>query len=244
MADPATTVLENKGYCPTCDQSVLFSASETWLRDFYTCSNCQSIPRERAIMLCIERFFPAWKTFHIHESSPGTRGASVKLKNQCSNYVGSHYFEGFSKGDRHPSGWLNEDLEAQTFADESFDLVVTQDVMEHIFQPEKAFAEIARTLKAGGAHVFTVPLVLKDNPSRPRARKTPAGNIEYLLEPEYHGNPISEKGSLVTWDWGYDLCEYIYQWSNLISTIVYIDDLHHGIRAEYIEVIISRKRPA
>ena len=38
----------------------------------------------------------------------------------------------------------------------TFDLVVTQDVLEHVLDPARA-AEIARTLRPGGAHVFTVP---------------------------------------------------------------------------------------
>ncbi len=33
--------------------------------------------------------------------------------------------------------------------------------MEHIFDASKAFQEIARTLKSGGAHIFTNPLVNK-----------------------------------------------------------------------------------
>jgi len=41
--------------------------------------------------------------------------------------------------------------------DESFDLVITLDVFEHVLRPAKAFAEIARTLKPGGAHIYTVP---------------------------------------------------------------------------------------
>jgi hypothetical protein len=36
----------------------------------------------------------------------------------------------------------SEDLEALTFPDESFDLVITQDVFEHVLRPAKAFAEI------------------------------------------------------------------------------------------------------
>jgi 2-polyprenyl-3-methyl-5-hydroxy-6-metoxy-1,4-benzoquinol methylase len=51
-----------------------------------------------------------------------------------------------------------------TFGDETFDLTITQDVMEHVFNPEKAFQEIMRTTKSGGAHVFTTPLVRKNQP--------------------------------------------------------------------------------
>jgi 2-polyprenyl-3-methyl-5-hydroxy-6-metoxy-1,4-benzoquinol methylase len=35
---------------------------------------------------------------------------------------------------------------SQTCADKSFDLVITQDVMEHVYHPDRVFYEIARTL--------------------------------------------------------------------------------------------------
>lgn len=234
-------VFQNSGYCVNCDQNVTFTAYETWFRDHYLCDNCGSIPRERALMLAIERFYPEWATLAIHESSPAGRGASLKLKQKCQQYVGSHFFPDFPLGETHNSGWKNENLEAQSFEDESFDLVITQDVMEHIFNPKRAFAEIERTLKPGGAHICTVPLVRKHDCSQVRAQLSKQGEIEYLFPAEYHGNPIDNKGSLVTMHWGYDVCEYIQQACGMQTTIVFIDDIYHGIRAEYIEVLVSRK---
>jgi ubiquinone/menaquinone biosynthesis C-methylase UbiE len=48
------------------------------------------------------------------------------------------------------------------FENESIDLHVMQDVFEHLFTPSAAFREIARTLRAGGAHVFTTRACAKD----------------------------------------------------------------------------------
>ncbi|MGY6215121.1 methyltransferase domain-containing protein [Methylolobus aquaticus] len=233
--------LSTKGYCVTCDSNVTFESFNPWLRDHFLCSNCRSIPRERALMLAIERFFPSWHEFRIHESSPCGRGASVKLGKECREYIGSHFFPDVPLGETHASGWRCENLEALSFPDESFDMVVTQDVMEHIFDPAKAFAEIARTLKPGGSHVFTVPIVRKDKASQVRALRHPNGNVEHLLPENYHGNPIDANGSLVTIDWGYDIVPFIEAHSGLRTTIIYFDDLAHGIRAELIEVLISRK---
>ena len=42
-------------------------------------------------------------------------------------------------------------------------------------------------------------------------------------------------------DWGYDICAFIHQSSGLFTHTVTIDDLHHGIRAEYIEVLVTMK---
>lgn len=257
-------LLSNEGYCITCDAETTFSAKSEWLRDYYICEKCGSIPRERALMFCIERYYPNWRELHIHESSPVSRGASAKLQAHCRNYSSSHFFPDFPLGEMHPSGFRNEDIENQTFPDsplgavnisdfrnenlenltfpdESFDLFITQDVMEHIFEPARVLAEIARVLKPGGAHIFSVPLVNKEKPSEVWATKDDKGNIIHLHEPEYHGNPISEKGSLVTMHWGYDISDFIFKHSGLHTTINYIDNLSLGIRAEYIEILVSRK---
>ncbi len=231
----------NEGYCVTCDSETTFSSSNEWLRDYYICNRCDSIPRERALMFCIERYYPNWRELHVHESSPAPRGASEKLKKHCAHYVPSHFFSDHPLGEIHQRGYSNENLEDQTFPDESFDLVISQDVMEHIFDPARAFAEIARTLKPGGAHIFSVPLINKEKPSEICAVRDDKGNITYLREPEYHGNPIDDKGSLVTMHWGYDICDLIFKNGGLFTTINYIDNLSLGIRAEYIEILVSRK---
>ena len=62
-----------------------------------------------------------------------------------------------------------------------------------------------------------------------------------MTEPEYHGNPISSEGSLVTVNWGYDITNFIFETSGLFTEIVFLDILEYGIRAEYIEVLIARR---
>jgi hypothetical protein len=46
---------------------------------------------------------------------------------------------------------------------------------------------------------------------------------------------------LVTRDWGYDICDFVSAESGLSTTMVFIDNLDMGIRAEYKEVLVSRK---
>ena len=237
---PSTPVLECVGHCPTCDSEVTFVARDAWLRDHFLCSNCGSIPRERALMLAIDTYFPGWRSTIIHESSPGNRGASRRLSQQCIHYIPSQFLPYHDPGSI-VEGIRCENLEALSFDDESVDLHITQDVLEHIFHPSKVFSEIARTLKPGGAHIFTVPIVNKFNPSKLRAKVSDNGEITHLEPPIFHGNPISEEGSLVTVDWGFDICRYIFESSGLFTQLIYIDDLSKGIRAEYIEVFITFK---
>jgi SAM-dependent methyltransferase len=234
-------VLDVAGFCPVCETETRFVSDSAWLRDHFICIHCHSAPRERALIAVLDMYFPEWRGLAIHESSPALR-ASAKLRAECARYTASQYDPALGFGVVDPArGYRSEDLEAQTFADASFDLVVTQDVFEHLFRPDRAIAEIARTLKPGGAHVCTFPIGERSKPSKRRARKLPDGSIEHLMEPIYHGNPMDEAGSLVTIEYGYDVADYFDRHSGLSTTMVYIDDLSRGIRAEFIEVLVSRK---
>jgi SAM-dependent methyltransferase len=190
-------------------------------------------------MLVVEHLYPSWRNFRIHESSPVPRGASVKLKRECKDYLETQFTPSLALG-VNSGTFRNEDLEHQTFPDGSFDLVITQDVFEHLFNPEQAIKEIARTLRPGGAHICTVPIVRKNKPTVRRATLE-MGIITHHLEPEYHGNPIDQNGSLVTVDWGYDITEHMTQASGLLSTLHTLDDISRGISAEYIDVMVNQK---
>jgi SAM-dependent methyltransferase len=231
----------NPGFCPVCVQNVTFTATDDWFRDHYVCESCGSIPRERALMRVIESFYPAWQGLTIHETSPGGRGASTRLAKESTDYIPSHYFPD-TAGGAFKSGFRCENLEALSFADNSIDLHISQDVLEHIFNPELAFKEIARTLRPGGAHICTVPIVNKHKPSHRRASMNEKGQITHIAEQQYHGNPVDAKGALVTFDWGYDICAKIHEASGMFTHLVQIDDLSNGIRAEYIDVLVSIKQ--
>lgn len=233
----------NQGYCYSCNRLVNFVATGAWWRDDYLCDHCHSIPRERAVMYCIEKFFPEWREKVIHETSPGSRATSLRLEAESQNYIATQYFPDAVFGEIH-QGYRNEDLKSLTFDDASIDLHVSQDVFEHVFDPAQAFREIARTLKPGGMHIFTTPLVNKNKPTQWCAQLRPDGSIEHLIDPpEYHGNPVSSEGSLVTVHWGYDITKFIFDACGLFTDVIYIDALEYGIRAEYIEVLITRKPP-
>lgn len=233
-------IYEGNGVCPICEAEVTFSAENTWFRDYLLCSGCGSIPRERALMRVISDCFPNYRELIIHESSPVNRGTSEKLRHECPGYSASHFFKHTQLGQKDDrTGYRCESLESLTFADNSFDLFITQDVMEHIFNPDLAFQEVCRVLKPGGAHIFTVPIVNKQKKTEVRASQDEHGEIVLFKPAEYHGNPVDLDGSLVTMQWGYDIVSYITDVSGMVSTILTIDNLSQGIRAELIDVVIS-----
>jgi SAM-dependent methyltransferase len=236
----------HEGYCPCCEQNTWFIAKESWLRDYYFCQHCRSIPRFRAIINRIKEFVPNISRKNVYEVAPGG-ASSVWLKKNSGYYVASHYWSDIplgSKNKEYNNGeYFCQNLEALTFEDNSFDLVVTQDVFEHIFHPDKALKEIRRVLKPGGYHIFTVPYYRGTLSSR-RAMVSKAGVVEHLKDPVFHGNPISKSGSLVTFDWGDDIVELIYKWTGMATTIYIEKNEEFGLEAEFLEVFISKKKDA
>ena len=233
----------HRGTCDICESRVTFKANHRWFRDHLVCNVCQSIPRERALMRVIKQFHPNFAELCIHESSPVPRGVSERLARECPEYSASFLRQDMALGTvDERTGVRCENLECMTFADAAFDLFITQDVLEHVFDPKAAFREIARVLKPGGAHIFTVPLVNGAKASERRATRSPSGEIEHHHEPVYHGDPVNPEGALMTMNWGYDLAALITSETGMPTLIVQIDDLDGGIRAELIEVVVSFMR--
>ena len=183
---------------------------------------------------------PDWRSLRIHESSPGARGASAVIARQCPDYLGTHYFPDRQRGEVR-SGVRNENLEAQTFQDATFDVVLSLDVMEHVNRPDVVCREIHRTLKDGGHYIFTTP-TYKDKPKTERRAEVGAdGSVEHYFEPEYHGNPIDESGSLVTFHFGYDLPELIHDWCGMDVEVFRWYKPSMGIIGEFTEAYCCTK---
>lgn len=73
-------MIKNEGYCFCCDSLTIFESKNDWHRDFYLCRKCGSLPRERAPIYCLEKFFPDWRSLTIHETSLALGGASLRVK--------------------------------------------------------------------------------------------------------------------------------------------------------------------
>lgn len=225
----------NAGWCGCCRSQTEFVEAGVWLRDQYLCRRCGSIPRLRAINLTLDTYFPGWEHLRLHESSPSND--FVRRYNQ--QYTSSYFFEGVPPGTMH-QGARCENLEALTFPDDTFDLFVTQDVFEHVFQPDRATREIMRVVKPGGAHVFTAPKHKGLRETRQRATLQD-GAIVHLLEAQYHGNPIGDGRALVTWDYGDDFELYLWRWCHWPTVTYMVRDRQLGLDGEYLEVFVTRK---
>lgn len=227
----------HRGFCPICERSVEFESEGPWLRDQYKCRECHSIPRWRTLMTVIAESYPNWRELQIHESSPGGP-LSNKLASECQGYLPSHFFPEATRGEIF-KGYRCEDLMDQTFPNEAFDLVVTSDVFEHLPSVEPACQEIMRTLKPGGAHIFTVPW-FKNRKTLVRA-VVENGELRHIEEPDYHGNPIDDSGSLVFTEWGKELPFLLNRWGQCPVVIHTIRDRSLGIDGDFREVFVQQK---
>lgn len=204
--------------CPICGEPKKFQAPDNYgsCRDGLRSPDCQMngcVTRERALATALFSIFPAEevKKMSVHEAAPGGRGISLWLWHNVEDKVLSGYFPD------EPFGTMvghirNEDLEAQTFPNSAFDLVIHLDVMEHLFNPFRALKEIYRTLKPGGICLFTAP-TYPDRAESVQVAFNTGGRVSIVGEPEYHGNPQGN-GSLVTWRYGYDLPKLIMDHTN------------------------------
>jgi hypothetical protein len=225
--------IRQKGFCPICEKNTVFSSNSHCLRELFYCHRCGSTSRERAMFLAIEKHYPNWRELKIHESSPNNRGLSRKLKKECRNYSPSQFFPNKKFG-RFVKGVRNENLEKLTFNEDDFDLFITQDVVEHIYNPEFAFAEIYRVLKHNGAHIFSVPIVNRKGKTEVWAKLGENGELVFLKTPEYHKSPISA-GSPCTIHYGYDIVEMIKNATSGSRTVIEnIIDMDKGIYSENI----------
>jgi SAM-dependent methyltransferase len=128
------------------------------------------------------------------------------LRRTNNKFVGTEYTT-----DARAKDWLFpipfEDLHNLTFPDASFHATVINDVFEHLPFLDKALAELARILMPGGKMVSSFPFYAASQHSLVRATMNKEGKINYLMEPEYHGNPVDERGSLVFEIPGWDILE-------------------------------------
>ena len=122
---------------------------------------------------------------------------------------------GFSSSDFHPgaepgsivSGVCSEDLTRLTYADASFDLVLTSETLEHVPDLETALREIWRVLVPGGRHIFTIPQLPHVPATFARSVLLPDGSIKDLAPRICH--PGGDVGYPVFTEFGADAQQVI-----------------------------------
>lgn len=214
-------VFEADGICRVCGKKAVFAPIRPGhsLRET-RCSACKASRRTRDLARVIAhlaagpdcatlpRALSAMRDWRVFEAQAA--GSLHDVLRGLPRYACSEYVPELAKpGSCTQAGLRCEDLERLSFADASFDLVVTQDIFEHVADPWRAFDEVWRVLAPGGRHVFTVP-VHEGHLTTPRVCFTDGARVD-LLPPVHHGDPVRQGGSLVVTDFGDDLSQRLTQ---------------------------------
>jgi len=207
-----------QGICISCSKKVGFivdywNAHDTnegkvpnW-RERLVCPECNLNNRMRLSLHLIKELIsdPLKQRVYISEQTTVTY---LKLRSIFGDVTGSEFL-----GPEVPPGFINnngirnEDFTNLSFEKEEFDLVLSFDVFEHIYDYKKAFAEAFRVLKNGGSLLFTVPFAPNSEQNITRAKLKNDGSIEHLLAPEYHGDPMNTSEDF--------LCYFHFGWEML-----------------------------
>lgn len=234
--------------CTVCGAKGKFLKHSSNLRESMICPHCQCISRRRHVAKLILDTFSPDKTsindarkelskLRIYElSCSGSIHESLKT---LPSYYCSEYLDDVPPGTITPEGIRCEDLRRLSFQDGYFDLIISEDVLEHVDDYEKAFLEIYRVLKPGAYHIFTIPLY-GDRKTRKKAF-IKNGKIVHLLSPEYHGDPV--RGEILVFnEFGTDLSDILGKLGFQCEFIVAgkIDEKKFGI---FSSIVLRTRKP-
>jgi len=200
------------GTCFICEEEVDFRVERpqdgspvNW-RETLSCPNCGLINRWRSCLHLFDAICQPTDRDRIYL----TETLSPVYQQLAGLYPllsSSEFLQEAEPGERvnmHSVSVRNEDVTRLTFADRSFDAVLCFDVLEHVPDYRQALKEFYRVLASGGQLVVSVPFSHQQE-TIVRAVVNSEGDIEHLVEPCYHGDPLSADGVLSYYDFGMDL---------------------------------------
>lgn len=144
------------------------------------CPQCGSIARDRYLFHCFVARSPEMLGSRVLETSPRLGEDYRRAMASWFDYTCSDYDE------RAHRGAVQLDLQSIDRPDESFDVILTPHVLEHVPDTAAALDEIHRVLAPGGRMYLQVPVL--------------QGVTAPPVEPEFHGDDTP-----VFWRFGFDL---------------------------------------
>jgi SAM-dependent methyltransferase len=146
----------------------------------YYCSKCYSNLRSMTLAAAIMRHFSFKGSFIQY-----TNSSKYKIKKTLEiNEAGSiHNYLIKSKNIKFAE-YPEVDIQEMKFSDNSFDIVIHSDTLEHVFDTQKAINECFRVLKANGTLFYTIPIIYN--------RLTKKRNS---LPDSYHGSQDESQGN-------------------------------------------------
>ena len=198
------------------------------------CVRCLSTFRHRAMGVVLARL-GLGRGAHVYELS--SRGALCRhLRRSFARVIVSEMFDGVAPGHFH-RGVQCQDVQRLTYGDGVFDLVTSTEVFEHVPDDRRAFGEVHRVLRPGGALIFTVPLM--DAGATLERARLENGAVVHLVEPEYHGDRLRGRAGVLAFrTYGPDILERLHA-AGFDAELATIDVPGHAIEGG--KVVVARK---
>lgn len=203
------------GYCVCCQAVVAFKVAggamfgpRINLREGLVCPRCGLSNRSRLLYhAAIENAGRAAEAgFALLEQ---TTPLYHHLKARFPHLTGSEFLDpAYTSGVEYPWRGMvvrQESISALSYADASLNLIMHNDVLEHVHAYRAALQETARVLMPGGLAIFTMPFFMSRLAEAELARPLPDGSTEFLGKPEYHGDGIRPEGILTYYHFGWNL---------------------------------------
>jgi SAM-dependent methyltransferase len=211
-----------RGFCSYCRRGVAFQVNMGLfmdegpnLREGMVCCLCGLGNRLRLIYKAVEdhcQGATGLATKRIYIAERVTRFYS-RLARRIPNLVGSEYVDpSLASGEiryhrRSRKKIIHQDLRHTSFPENTFDIVLHADVLEHVTHYQEVLREMYRILAPGGCTIFSVPFYHRQSHHNIHAILDEKGKILHQRPPEIHGNPLDDSGSLVFQTFGWSLLE-------------------------------------
>jgi len=194
-----------KSECPGCGGGQFLSLQQN---DLMTrCMSCWATAMNLSLIPVVQGHSKKQKIDTAWEMS--TYGATLTyLKKEIPVVHQSEYFIGVPSGQL-VNGVMCQDVQQLSFADESIDVITSNQVFEHVADDIQGFAECYRVLRHGGALVLGIPL--HDIPVSRQLAELRDGKMVFFGTPEYHGSRTTGPNSVPTF-WHHsihDICDRI-----------------------------------
>jgi SAM-dependent methyltransferase len=191
------------------------------------------LSRNRAVLWLLEWIYGSLESLRQHDVylCEALSGFSLWLRRRLGeeHITCSEFLEGVDQALN--LGIPHQDITALSFSSGSFDLVLCNELFEHVHHLEQAFTEIARVLRPGGRLVATCPLAIGQEESIVKAVWDPqTGKPKPVGEVELHADPIRpHEGSLVYRIPGWDILGQLTQAGFSQARIHHIVSWKHGV---------------
>lgn len=201
-------------YCQPCRVGVVLTGH--WrhsdgvrpnYRECLVCPRCGLNNRQRFVSTAVRAIeadlVPGLPLYVYEQVTPFYRWASHSISRPV---IGSEYLGPGITGGTVIDGVRHEDALSLSFSDGELGMIVSSDVFEHVPDIDLALAEAWRVIAPGGILAFSIPFHTESDHTVQRAAMRDGEIVEYLPS-VYHGNPVSDQGSLVFYDHGWDILD-------------------------------------